>query len=43
LVRRLVSHTRCQLNETGSDAILKDANEEYKIIDFVHLVKIASE
>lgn len=27
----------------GSDAILKDANDEFKIIDFVHLVKIASE
>lgn len=24
----------------GSDAILKDANEEFKIIDFVHLVKL---
>lgn len=29
--------------KTGSDAILRDANEEFKIIDFVHLVKIASE
>jgi hypothetical protein len=27
----------------GDDAIIKDANEEFKIIDFVHLVKIASE
>jgi len=26
----------------GSDAILKDSNDEFKIIDFVHLVKIAS-
>ena len=26
----------------GSDAILKDANDEFKIIDFVHLVKISS-
>lgn len=28
---------------SGSDAILKDANDEFKIIDFVHLVKISSE
>jgi transcription elongation factor SPT5 len=28
---------------TGDDAIIKDATEEFKIIDFVHLVKIASE
>lgn len=28
---------------SGSDAILKDAKDEFKIIDFVHLVKIASE
>jgi transcription elongation factor SPT5 len=27
----------------GSDAILKDANDEFKIIDFVHLVKISSD
>jgi hypothetical protein len=27
----------------GSDAILKDANDEFQIIDFVHLVKIAAE
>jgi hypothetical protein len=25
----------------GSDAILKDANDEFKIIDFIHLVKIS--
>jgi hypothetical protein len=28
---------------TGSDAILRDAQEEFKIIDFVHLVKIFAE
>jgi transcription elongation factor SPT5 len=33
----------CNLSITGSDAILKDANEEFKIIDFVHLVKILAE
>jgi len=27
----------------GSDAILKDANDEFKIIDFVHLVKISAD
>jgi transcription elongation factor SPT5 len=27
----------------GSDAILKDANEDFKIVDFVHLAKIAGE
>ena len=27
----------------GSDAILKDPNEDFKIVDFVHLAKIASE
>jgi transcription elongation factor SPT5 len=27
----------------GSDAILKDQNDEFKIIDFVHLVKIAAD
>jgi transcription elongation factor SPT5 len=27
----------------GNDAILKDANEDFKIVDFVHLAKIASE
>jgi transcription elongation factor SPT5 len=27
----------------GSDAILKDANDEFKIIDYVHLVKITPE
>jgi hypothetical protein len=27
----------------GSDAIVKDANDEFKIIDFIHLVKIAAE
>ncbi|KAG7350368.1 KOW motif-containing protein [Nitzschia inconspicua] len=27
----------------GSDAILKDANEDFKIVDFVHLAKIASD
>jgi len=27
----------------GTDAILKDANEEFKIVDFVHLAKITSE
>lgn len=26
----------------GSDAIIKDANDEFKIIDFIHLVKIIS-
>ena len=24
----------------GTDAILKDANEEFKIVDFAHLAKI---
>ena len=27
----------------GSDAILKDANEDFKIVDFVHLAKIAGD
>ena len=27
----------------GSDAILKDSNEDFKIVDFVHLAKIAGE
>ena len=27
----------------GSDAILKDSNEDFKIVDFVHLAKIASD
>eukprot|EP00546_Thalassionema_frauenfeldii_P004555 CAMPEP_0178917180 /NCGR_PEP_ID=MMETSP0786-20121207/13100_1 /TAXON_ID=186022 /ORGANISM="Thalassionema frauenfeldii, Strain CCMP 1798" /LENGTH=1094 /DNA_ID=CAMNT_0020590695 /DNA_START=80 /DNA_END=3364 /DNA_ORIENTATION=- len=27
----------------GTDAILKDANEDFKIVDFVHLAKIASD
>lgn len=27
----------------GSDAILKDPNEDFKIVDFVHLAKIAGE
>ena len=27
----------------GSDAILKDPNEDFKIVDFVHLAKIASD
>lgn len=27
----------------GSDAILKDSNEDFKIVDFVHLAKIDSE
>jgi hypothetical protein len=26
----------------GTDAILKDPNDDFKIIDFVHLVKISS-
>jgi transcription elongation factor SPT5 len=35
--------TNSILRFLGSDAILKDANDEFKIIDFVHLVKISSE
>jgi hypothetical protein len=27
----------------GSDAILKDSNEDFKIVDFVHLAKISGE
>ena len=27
----------------GSDAILKDGNEDFKIVDFVHLAKVSSE
>ncbi len=27
----------------GTDAILKDSNEDFKIVDFVHLAKIAGE
>lgn len=27
----------------GSDAILKDANEDFKIVDFVHLAKIVGD
>jgi transcription elongation factor SPT5 len=27
----------------GSDAILKDSNEDFKIVDFVHLAKIAGD
>lgn len=27
----------------GSDAILKDSNEDFKIVDFVHLAKIAAD
>ena len=27
----------------GSDAILKDANEDFKIVDYVHLAKIAGD
>ena len=27
----------------GSDAILKDSNEDYKIVDLVHLVKIMND
>jgi transcription elongation factor SPT5 len=27
----------------GSDAILKDSNEDFKIVDFIHLAKIAGE
>ena len=27
----------------GSDAILKDSNEDYKIVDLVHLAKIVND
>jgi transcription elongation factor SPT5 len=27
----------------GSDAILTDSNEDFKIVDFVHLAKIAGD
>jgi hypothetical protein len=40
----VVSHFRfLNICFLGTDAILKDANDEFKIIDFVHLVKIAAD